>query len=329
MNISIVREDGQRPWTLFSETEETARAIIRSHVRVYDDTDDALLDMYLSAALDYMQELSDRILGSSIVTIRLNKDEIKRPVIIPKVQNVTFVHSLKYRTKDVDGEFPYGDSYSFYLDEIPENEVAQGVTLVSGERYYELDHNNHTHHIDYFINGSPDDFTPVGYTQTLYKYDTVTNEYDVFIQGTSTPYVSDVSLRDLLDNENSLTKGFYKLTDVLVDATTATVTSTFYFVVTDGTDLFDCDFIYRRYPMYLEIGKLAELPSDASEYNEDYVQIVLDAGTPLPELPFQYAQAALMLTAHYYNQREAEAIGVMTTEVKEGVRRLMQSVRQY
>ena len=329
MNITITREDTERPYFLFSETEETARAIMRSHVRAYDDSDDDILDIYLAAALDYMQELSNRILGSSVVTIRLNKDEIKRPVIIPKVQNITHFHSLKYRTKDNDDVFPYGSRYSFYLEELDANEVADGVTLVPGERFYEIPHSGHAAHVDYFVNGKPADLAPTQWRQIVYKWNNTKSEWVEFIAGDWSTYISDVSLRDLLDNENSLTKGYYKLEDSLRQVGVDVVISNFYFVVTDGTDLFDNNIITNRYPIFMDISKLAELPSDASEYNEDYVEIVLDAGTPLPSLPQQYAQAALMLMGHYYNMREAENIGGITTELKEGVRRLMQSVRQY
>lgn len=329
MNISITRDDGQPAYFLFSETESTARAIMRAHVRAYDDTDDKILDVYLAAALDYMQELSNRILGSSVVTIRLNKDEIQRPIIIPKVQNITHFHSLKYRTKDHDEVFPYGSRYSFYLEELDDNEVADGVTLVTGERAYEIPHSGHVQHVDYFVNGSPSDFTPTTWRQILYKWDNTTSAWEPFITGTSTAWVNDTTLRDLIDNENSLTKGYYKLEDTLRSAVPSQVVSNFYFVVTDGTDLFDNNIITNRYPIFMDISNLRELPSDASEYDEDYVEIVLDAGTPLPDLPQQYAQAALMLMGHYYNMREAENIGGITTELKEGVRRLMQSVRQF
>jgi hypothetical protein len=327
MNIKIVRDDAQPSYTLFSSVESTAYDIMRSHVRAYDSDDDALLRLYLDAAIDYMQELSDRILGTSVVTIKLNKSEIEGPITIPKVQDITHLHSLKYRSKDGDLEIPYSESYSFYLDEIPANTPASGVSLTVGERAYEIPHTNHTQSLSLQASGQPDGFNATTYTQTFDYWDTSTNAWLDYedVDSVSDTYADD---RPLTNNAH-LPIGMYRFTDTLTNAASETAVSTFYFVVTDGSDLFDCRVATDRYPMYLKIDNLLHLPDDASDYDEDYIEIVLDAGTALGDLPAQYSQAALLLLGHYYNMREAENIGGITSELKEGVKRLIQSVRQF
>ena len=311
-------------------------ALIRNHVRAYDNDDDNLLILYLRAAVDYMQEISNRILGESVVTIKLSKSEIQRPVIIPKVQDINQFYSLKYRTKDSDGIMPYADAYSFYLDDLTANEPADGVSLVAGERSYQLGlpvfpvpdpDTRDTTSVTLTTTGAPADFTPATYLQSLFKWDTESNTYVASTVASTNPTFVQGN-RQFTDNEN-LPRGLYKFEEKLIDAASNERVSNFYFVVTDGTDLFDCQVIDDRYPIYLDISKLCTLPEDASSYDEDYVEVVVGAGTPYGELPRQYGQAALLLVGHYYNMREAENIGGITSEVKEGVHRLIQSVRQY
>ena len=66
-----------------------------------------------------------------------------------------------------------------------------------------------------------------------------------------------------------------------------------------------------------------------SRFTKGFVKIECDAGKALDSLPKQYKQAALLLVGHYYNMREAEAVGGITMELKEGVQRLMASARLY
>jgi hypothetical protein len=88
-------------------------------------------------------------------------------------------------------------------------------------------------------------------------------------------------------------------------------------------------YLYDRYPVHINVSDLIGKVTDPSEFNTDFIQLTFTAGTELSALPKQYKQAALLLVGHYYNMREAENIGGITTELKEGVRRLIQSVRQF
>ena len=81
------------------------------------------------------------------------------------------------------------------------------------------------------------------------------------------------------------------------------------------------------YPCTLDLTEA--LPSDLSEGEHDLFRVTITCGTPLGSLGKQYTQAALLLVGHYYNQREAEVIGQITSELKEGVRRLVMSARQF
>lgn len=81
------------------------------------------------------------------------------------------------------------------------------------------------------------------------------------------------------------------------------------------------------YPLTLDLTEA--LPSDISENDEDLYRVSVTCGAPLSGLTKQYTQAALLLVGHYYNQRETEVIGQITSELKEGVRRLIMSARQF
>ena len=67
----------------------------------------------------------------------------------------------------------------------------------------------------------------------------------------------------------------------------------------------------------------------AGTVEEELYKFTITCGTPLADLPKQYRQAALLLVGHYYNQRETEVIGQITSELKEGVRRLIMSTRKF
>jgi hypothetical protein len=83
------------------------------------------------------------------------------------------------------------------------------------------------------------------------------------------------------------------------------------------------------YPIQVDLQN-ASLPADReSEYDYDLIRLVLLGGDNVKDLPKQYTQAALLLVGHYDTQREAEFLGGITTEVKEGVARLISSVRHF
>ena len=59
------------------------------------------------------------------------------------------------------------------------------------------------------------------------------------------------------------------------------------------------------------------------------LRVTIEGGEPLTSVPRAYRQAALLLVGHYDTQREAEYTGGITSEIKEGVNRLLASVRSY
>ena len=211
MNIKVTRS-AVASTTLFDATEATALALMRNHVRAIDNSDDDLLKVYLDAALDYMQSLTDRLLGSHTVVALVDYDELKHRIELTGVNDITEAGiTVKYRKED--GTFS-GD-----------------ITAADGA-----------------------------------------------------DYISDLK----------------------------------YLIVDD------------IYPPYIYFENLQDKVSATdSEFVKGYVKLEMTAGTALASLPRQYKQAALLLVGHYYNQREAENIGGIVMEVKEGVHRLMQSVRQF
>ena len=72
-----------------------------------------------------------------------------------------------------------------------------------------------------------------------------------------------------------------------------------------------------------------EEPDDFTERKRNVLKFVFTGGSNVKDLPKQFTQAALLLVGHYDTTREAEHIGGLTTEIKEGVRRLVQSARRY
>lgn len=86
---------------------------------------------------------------------------------------------------------------------------------------------------------------------------------------------------------------------------------------------------WRLTPTYPASLDLTNVEVEDNGIDQDLYRVTFTAGTALGDLPKQYHQAALLLVGHYYNQREAEVIGQITSELKEGVRRLIMSARQF
>jgi len=83
------------------------------------------------------------------------------------------------------------------------------------------------------------------------------------------------------------------------------------------------------YPLQVDFTG-TEPPVDLNEDQDyDLYKITLEGGENVKDLPKQFTQAALMLIGHYDSHREAEFFGGITTEVKEGVQRLLGSVKRY
>jgi len=83
------------------------------------------------------------------------------------------------------------------------------------------------------------------------------------------------------------------------------------------------------YPLQVDFTG-TEPPVDLNEDQDyDLYKVTLSGGENVKDLPKQFTQAALMLIGHYDSHREAEFFGGITTEVKEGVQRLLGSVKRY
>ena len=83
------------------------------------------------------------------------------------------------------------------------------------------------------------------------------------------------------------------------------------------------------YPIQIDFVD-AETPTDINtDQDYDLYKVVLEGGDNVKDLPRQYRQAMLLLVGHYDSQREAEYIGGLTTEIKEGVQRLLATVKVY
>jgi hypothetical protein len=83
----------------------------------------------------------------------------------------------------------------------------------------------------------------------------------------------------------------------------------------------------RKYPASIKLLELETPIEDGDPDGYSYYRIVLLFGEE--RYPARFKQAYLLLTGHFYNQREAEVIGAITTEVKMGVDRLIGSLRNY
>ncbi len=180
----------------YTATDLLPMEIIRMHVRALDDSEDTLLGYYLDAAISYLAQQTNRVLGNATATVVLDKDAASEVVALHGMNDVTAV-TVEY--------------------------------LTTGNTYATLD----------------------------------TSDYSV----------------------------------------------------------------HTAYPATVDLTEA--LPSDLNDKGDDCYRITVTCGKALADLPKQYHQAALLLVGHYYNQREAEVIGQITSELKEGVRRLIMSARQF
>lgn len=75
--------------------------------------------------------------------------------------------------------------------------------------------------------------------------------------------------------------------------------------------------------------RIKNSPSDIIDEQEAVYKFFLTGGPNITSLPPQFKMAVLLLVGHYYVNREAEYVGGITQELKEGVRRLVSSVKKY
>jgi len=113
-----------------------------------------------------------------------------------------------------------------------------------------------------------------------------------------------------------------------VDETVTAVAPVAFVQGAEGAGMTDAFIFTDTYPVEIDWTKL-DTPSDIHSRDKQVYRIVLTGGDNVKDLPKQFRQAMLLLVGHYDSQREAEYIGGLTSEVKEGVHRLMATVKQY
>lgn len=322
MKVTITRQSSIASTQLFSETESTALALLRNHVRAIDDSEDDLLKIYLDAALDYMQTLTDRLLGVHDVTVYINKEESKRPVSVPGIQDVTSVGNLHYFSKDSDEEVPWQTIYKVIGEaEDAEGEAPFGITYLTSQVYEAGDDGT------FEVTFSNSVTLPEGALAVTFGTEklSTTGAY-VYSDPAGTTVTQNGTAA--YPNGYDFGVGYYRIKATTVYTNGDTKVAYKYFTVSNGKD-FDNRIITDRYPIYIDVSNGLALIEDPSDYDEDFWMLELTAGTALGSLPKQYKQAALLLVGHYYNMREAENVGGISSELKEGVQRLMASARQY
>lgn len=99
----------------------------------------------------------------------------------------------------------------------------------------------------------------------------------------------------------------------------------------DYVALVDTDARVRNtgYPIQIDFTDLEEPADIATDFDYDVYRVVLTGGDNVKDLPRQFRQAMLLLVGHYDVHRETEFIGGLTTELKEGVKRLVSTVKVY
>lgn len=289
---------------------------MRAHVRAIDGSEDDLLDIYRDAAVDYLQNLSDRVLGLSTAKVLLDYSEFRAPFRIQKLQDITAVDKLEYLK---DG------AYTVYTPDLPDNNMHDhhlnlAVTFTGGtavNRVVEV--NTASTAIDATLAAVDLQGSIVAYWN-LYKYNFYTKEY-VLVES-----VSDSTPVGGSNTFENLDAGLYQAEFKSQSNTDGHTHSSFaYFAINNGT-LFKNKMLFDQYPAQFDFSELCELVDSDTD---TMFRVTMPCGTDYANLPMQYTQAALLLIGHYYNMREAEAVGGITTEVKEGVHRLVSSVRQY
>lgn len=288
-------------------------ATMRAHVRAIDESEDDLLDIYRDAAVDYLQNLSDRVLGLSTAKVLLDYSEFRAPFRIQKLQGITSVLSLEYFENGV---------FTKHIPVVPADEVHghhfvqlsfTGGTAVN--RVVDVDVFNTSVDVQQLVTDTSD--TPSAITHTLSRYNWHTEQYvQVDTASGSGGYT--------VHTFQNLQAGLYRIDGTVTGDHTHTSSS--YFAINNGT-LFKHTAMTDQYPSQFDYSELCQQLSEGGEKMSFRLRV--SCGTALGSLPKQYVQAALLLIGHYYNMREAEIVGGITTEVKEGVRRLVSSVRQY
>ncbi len=98
---------------------------------------------------------------------------------------------------------------------------------------------------------------------------------------------------------------------------------------TTGTQFDDIEFRLDSYPPQIDMTNFTPPADLYTKRDYDLYKFVFTGGDNVRDLPRQYRQAMLLLVGHYDSQREAEYVGGLTTEIKEGVQRLLATVKVY
>tara|TARA_R110000851_G_scaffold79237_1_gene174574 strand:- start:4124 stop:5086 length:963 start_codon:yes stop_codon:yes gene_type:complete len=309
-----------------TESDFLSTATMQAHVRAVDATENSLLEIYRNAAIDYLQNLSDRVIGISDVVVTLSFNEMLDPVRLQKIQDITSIKYIKYRSTKTGNleyytpELSDDAEHGHYVTSLAFADASGAVTPVN--RVMEVDAATTT--IDVTMTGALDSgATMVNADFRLYRYNFFSKEYTYVAADDSSG--GGVSYTGTFAD---LSVGVYRIDFTPTESDGHTHTSSRYFAISNGT-LFNGVMNTANYPSILNVCNLRGLLTDADSTDEKGIQIGLAAGTAYNGLPKQYYQAALLLVGHYYNMREAENIGGITSEVKEGVKRLVASVRQY
>jgi hypothetical protein len=103
-----------------------------------------------------------------------------------------------------------------------------------------------------------------------------------------------------------------------------------YYYANDDTykELAGDRFIFTKVIHPYEIS-VVDTPEDLKQNGDYTYSFQFSGGVYASQAPTQVLEAILLLVGHYYNQRESEHIGGVTTMVKEGVDRLLASAKKY
>ncbi len=309
-----------------NESDFLSTATMQAHVRAVDATENSLLEIYRNAAIDYLQNLSDRVIGLSDVVVTLSCYEMLDPVRLQKIQDITSINCIKYRSTKTGNLEYYTPAL---LDDVEHSTYTTSLAFADDSgALYPVGRiskvNTATTSIDVTMTGALSSGAAMSSADfNLYRYNFYTETYD-FVSDNDT----DTGASSYTGLFSNLSVGVYRIEFTPTETDGSSNTSTRYFAISNGA-LFKGVMNTSNYPAILNLGYLHGLLTDVDTEDEKAIQITLAAGTAYNALPKQYYQAALLLVGHYYNMREAENIGGITTEVKEGVKRLVASVRQY
>jgi len=98
----------------------------------------------------------------------------------------------------------------------------------------------------------------------------------------------------------------------------------------DGYGIMDAADYVANTETYPSTFKIKSVPSDITTNETEAVyRIWFKGGEAAESLPNQFRMAMMLLVSHYYTNREAEYVGGITTELKEGVKRLLGTVKMF